>query len=189
MSNPDLEELSPLKRAIVEIRDLKARVAAAERREHEPIAVVGLGLRYPGGAHDAASFWKLLCDGVDAIREVPADRWSNDALYDSDPDTPGMVSSRWGGFLDDLDRFDARFFGISPREADSLDPQQRLLLEVAWEALEDAQIPADSVFDSNTGVFLGISNSDYMRMLLADSESIDTYTTTGNATSIAAGRL
>ena len=189
MTNPELDELSPLKRAIVEIRDLKARVAAAERREHEPIAVVGLGLRYPGGAHDAASFWELLCDGVDAIREVPADRWSNDEMYDADPDTPGTVSSRWGGFLDDLDRFDARFFGISPREAESLDPQQRLLLEVAWEALEDAQIPADSVFDSNTGVFLGISNSDYMRMLLADSDSIDTYTTTGNATSIAAGRL
>ena len=189
MSTTKLDELSPLKRAIVEIRDLRARLAAAEQRSHEPVAVVGVGLRFPGGAHDASSFWRLLRDGIDAIREVPADRWSVDALYDEDPDAPGKMTTRWGGFLDDVDRFDAGFFGISPREAESLDPQQRLVLEVAWETLEDANIAPDSLFDSDTAVFLGIANSDYMRMVLADPEHIGTYATTGNAQSIAAGRL
>lgn len=189
MSSTDLDALSPLKRAIVEIRDLKARLAAAEHASHEPIAVVGLGLRFPGGVRDAASFWELLCNGVDAITEVPADRWSVDELYDPDTDVPGRMNTRWGGFIDDIDRFDAGFFGISPREAESLDPQQRMLLEVAWEAIEDANIPAESLFESNSGVFLGIANSDYMRMLLADPQLIDTYSVTGNALSIAAGRL
>ncbi|MDO9174283.1 MAG: polyketide synthase, partial [Actinomycetota bacterium] len=189
MSTSELDALSPMKRAIIEIRDLKARLAAAEQRQHEPIAIVGIGLRFPGGADDASSYWDLLRDGVDAIREVPADRWSIDELFDDDTETPGRMNTRWGGFIDHIDRFDAGFFGISPREAESLDPQQRMLLEVAWEALEDANIPADSLFDSNAGVFLGIANSDYMRLLLADRDLIDTYTTTGNALSIAAGRL
>ncbi|MGZ4767689.1 MAG: type I polyketide synthase [Ilumatobacteraceae bacterium] len=183
------DALSPVKRAIVEIRDLKARLAAAEQREREPIAIVGFGVRLPGGVHDAASFWSLLSRGVDAISEVPADRWSAAELYDADPDAPGKMNTRWGGFLDGVDEFDNGFFGISPREAESLDPQQRLLLEVTWEALENANIPADRLFGSRAGVFLGIANSDYMRMLLADENEIDTYTTTGNALSIAAGRL
>jgi acyl transferase domain-containing protein len=189
MSNPATPELSPLKRAIVEIRDLKARLAAAEGRGREPVALVGMGLRFPGGAHDADSFWELLWTGTDAIREIPSERWDAGALYDPDPDVPGRMATRWGGFLDDIDRFDAGFFGISPREAETMDPQQRLLLEVGWEALEDAGIPTASLFGSNAGVFVGIANSDYMRLLLADSEQIDTYTTTGNALSIAAGRL
>ena len=189
MSNAELDALTPMKRAIIEIRDLKARLAAADQRSHEPIAVVGVGLRFPGGVHDLSSYWALLRDGVDAIREIPADRWSADALFDADIDAPGKMNTRWGGFIDDVDRFDAGFFGISPREAESLDPQQRLLLEVAWESLENANIPAESLFDSNAGVFLGIANSDYMRMLLADPELIDTYSTTGTAFSIAAGRL
>lgn len=183
------EALSPLKRAIVEIRDLRTQLAAARRRQHEPIAVVGMGLRYPGGAVDPESFWQLLWDGVDAITEVPPSRWSADALYDDDPDTPGKMNTRWGGFLDSIDGFDAAFFGISRREAQSMDPQQRLLLEVTWEALENSGIPVESLFGTDTGVFLGISNSDYMRLLLADRDEIDTYTTTGNALSIAAGRL
>jgi acyl transferase domain-containing protein/SAM-dependent methyltransferase len=182
-------ELSPLKRAILEIRDLKARLAAAEHRVREPIAVIGMGLRFPGGARDADGFWRLLQDGVDAIREVPAARWDAAALYDVDPDTPGRMNTQWGGFLDDIDRFDAGFFGISPREAESMDPQQRLLLEVTWEALEDAGVPPDRLFGSSAGVFVGIANSDYLRLLLADRDRIDTYTTTGNALSIAAGRI
>ena len=186
---PDLDELSPVKRAIAEIRDLRSRLAAAELSAHEPIAVVGMGMRFPGGVHDADSYWQLLSEGIDAIREVPAERWSADALYDTDPETPGRMNTRWGGFLDDVDQFDHAFFGISPREAESLDPQQRLLLEVTWEALEHASIPAERLFASRAGVFLGIANSDYMRMLLADPDLIDTYTTTGNALSIAAGRL
>lgn len=189
MTDPVVDELSPMKRAIVEIRELRARLADSEARAREPIAIVGMGLRFPGGASDPASFWRLLADGVDAIGEVPADRWDADALYADDPDTPGRMTTRWGGFLDGIDRFDAEFFGISPREADSMDPQQRLLLEVTWEALEQAGIPPDGLFGAPVGIFVGIGNSDYMRLLLADREQIDTYTTTGNALSIAAGRL
>ncbi|MCU1502351.1 MAG: hypothetical protein JWM12_1705, partial [Ilumatobacteraceae bacterium] len=151
--------------------------------------VVGIGLRFPGGAVDAESFWEVLSTGVDAIVEVPPERWSIADLYDEDPDVPGRMATRFGGFLAGIDRFDAPFFGISPREAQSMDPQQRLLLEVTWEALENAGIAVDSVFGSNTGVFLGISNNDYLRMLLADPDDIDTYTITGNALSVAAGRL
>src|SRR5262245_58949057 len=105
MSGADRDALSPLKRAIVEIRDLKARLAAADARSREPLAVVGLGLRFPGGAHDPESFWRLQWDGVDAIGPVPPERWAADALYDPDPDAPGKMTTRWGGFLDDVDGF------------------------------------------------------------------------------------
>jgi acyl transferase domain-containing protein/SAM-dependent methyltransferase len=183
------EELSPLKRAIVELRELKSKVAEAERRDHEPIALVGMGLRFPGGADDAESFWRLLWDGVDAITEVPADRWPIEQYYDPDPDSPGKMATRHGGFLDDVAAFDAPFFGISPREAETIDPQQRLLLEVTWEALENAGIPADDLFGTDAGVFVALTNSDYFRLLLSDHDEIDTYTSTGNLPSVAAGRL
>jgi len=189
MTDETTEALSPLKRALVEIRELKARLAAADDHRSDPIAIVGTGLRLPGGVTDRASYWKLLSDGIDAISEVPASRWSVDDLYDPDPDTPGRMATRWGGWLDDVDGFDAPFFGISRREAENLDPQQRLLLEVAWEALEDANVPPDSLFDTEAGMFLGISNSDYMRLLTDDPTAIDPYTITGNALSTAAGRV
>jgi acyl transferase domain-containing protein/SAM-dependent methyltransferase len=185
----DVATLSPLKRALIEIRDLKARLARAERRAGEPIAIVGMGLRLPGGANDPDSFWQLLWNGVDAITEVPAERWPIADFFDPDPDAPGKMTTRHGGFLADIDRFDPAFFGISPREAESMDPQQRLLLEVAWEALEHAGVDADSLFGTNAGVYVGMGNSDYLRLLLADHEQIDAYTTTGNALSIAAGRI
>ncbi len=184
-----LEELSPVKRAILELREMRARLDEVERRRTEPIAIVGLGLRFPGGANDPASFWQLLHDGVDAITEVPADRWDVDAYYDPDPLAPGKMSTRQGGFVVDVDQFAADFFGISPREAIRMDPQQRLLLEVAWEALERAGQSTDKLFGSQTGVFLGISNSDYLRLQLADAEEIDPYVGTGNLLSVAAGRL
>jgi acyl transferase domain-containing protein/SAM-dependent methyltransferase len=189
MSNQDADSLTPLKRAIVEIRELKGRVAEAERVAHEPIAIVGMGLRFPGGATDPESFWRLLWDGKDAITEVPPDRWPIDDFYDPDPDSPGKMATRYGGFLPDIDRFDAPFFGISRREAESIDPQQRLLLEVAWEALEHAGIAADQIFGTDAGVFMGITNTDYLRLLLADHDAIDTYTAIGNLPSVAAGRL
>ncbi|BAZ50365.1 beta-ketoacyl synthase [Nostoc sp. NIES-4103] len=152
------------------------------------IAIISIGCRFPG-AKDATAFWQLLRDGVDAISEVPADRWDINALYNSEPATPGKMSTRWGGFLDQIDQFDAHFFGIAPREAERIDPQQRLLLEVTWEALESAGQAPDKLAGSQTGVFIGISTSDYSRFQYADCDRIDAYAATGNAFSIAANRL
>src|SRR5581483_1049712 len=104
---------------------------------HEPIAIIGLGCRFPGGANDPAAFWKLLETGVDAITDVPADRWAAQTFYDPEPRKPGKTVARWGGFVEGIDRFDPHFFGLSAREASRMDPQQRMLLETAWEAIED----------------------------------------------------
>ncbi|NOZ56398.1 MAG: AMP-binding protein, partial [Calditrichaeota bacterium] len=166
-----------------------AAAAAGEASlEDEPIAVVGLSCRFPG-APNADAFWKLLREGVDAIREVPRDRWDVDELYDPDPDAPGKMITRWGGFIDDVDKFDAPFFGISPREATEMDPQQRLLLEVAWEALESAGVNPEQLRGSRTGVFVGVSSNDYSVIQHGDLERVSAYTGTGNAFSIAANRL
>src|SRR5439155_6815310 len=155
----------------------------------EPIAVIGVGCRFPGGVDGPAQYWRLLCEGRDAVTEVPADRWPVEDFVDDDPTAPGKTTTRWGGFLDGIDRFDPHFFGISPREAARMDPQQRLLAEVAWSALEDAGLSAERVAGSPTGVFIGIATSDYARLEFADADRIDAYTGTGNAFSIAANRL
>ena len=182
-------ELSPIKRAIVEIRELRAKLEAAERSANEPIAIVGLGCRFPG-ADGPDAYWRLLRDGTDAISKVPLDRWDVDAMYDPDPDAPGKIYARNGGFLDQVDRFDAAFFGISPREAISLDPQQRLLLEVAWEALEHGGIGPDSLAGAPGGVFLGLTSAEYGTLHLNGVPGdITAYVGTGNALSVAAGRL
>lgn len=155
---------------------------------NEPIAIVGIGCRFPG-ASGPREFLKLLVDGVDAIREVPADRWDSTKLYDRDPNRAGKTNSRWGGFIEQVDQFDPLFFGISPREATHMDPQQRLLLEVAWEALEDAgQVPAEWA-GSNTGVFVGITTDDYGRKQLSRRGRIGTYSATGSLLCIAANRI
>ncbi|MBV9787322.1 MAG: type I polyketide synthase, partial [Chloroflexi bacterium] len=153
----------------------------------EPIAILGLGCRFPGGASDPAAFWQLLRDGVDAIGEVPASRWDADAFYAARAATPGKTVTRWGGFLEQVDRFDAAFFGITAREATYMDPQQRLLLEVAWEALENAAQPVERLAGTAAGVFIGISGNDYGQTL--DPEQIIQYSGTGSAINIAAGRL
>jgi acyl transferase domain-containing protein len=181
MTNPE----SPLLRAYLAIERLEARLRAAEQAQNEPIAVIGLGCRFPGGANDPESYWNLLREGRDAVREIPADRWDADAFFDPDPEVPGRMYTRHAGFLDRVDGFDAGFFGISPREATSLDPQQRLLLEVSWEALENAGVPADRLVRSRTGMFIGLMSVDYSRLLTAS----DAYTATGNDFSFAAGRL
>src|SRR5579863_486499 len=154
----------------------------------EAIAIIGIGCRFPG-AKDARAFWNLLRNGVDAIREVPPERFNLHDFFDPDPAAPGKMVTRWGGFIERVDQFDAHFFGISPREAARMDPQQRLLLEVAWEALEDAGQVRERLAGTSTGVFIGISNNDYGRIQFDDPDRIDAYAGTGNALSIAANRL
>jgi malonyl CoA-acyl carrier protein transacylase len=189
MKAPDRrEDLSPLKQAFLVIEEMEAKLDAAEALRRAPIAIVGIGCRFPG-AENPEAFQELLSQGADAVREVPTDRWDIDAWFDPDPDTPGKMSTRWGGFLDSVDRFDADFFGISRREAIRMEPQQRLLLEVAWEAIENAGFAPDRIGTRGpVGVFVGISTNDYARRLLAP-EEIDAYIGTGNAFSVAAGRL
>ncbi len=189
MTESRQDGLTPVKRALLEIRELRARLAHAESGGREPIAVVGIGCRFPGGANDPASYWQLLCEGRDAIGPVPSDRWDQAAYYHPDPDHPGTMTMREGGFLDGVDLFDAEMFGISPREAATMDPQQRLALEVAWAALEDASIPPDALRGTQTGVFLGVGNSDYWRMVFADRLSLDAYGASGNSYAVAAGRI
>jgi acyl transferase domain-containing protein len=178
-----------IKRALALLSEMEARLNAAEQKRREPIAIVGVGCRFPGGADDADAYFKLLSDGVDAITTVPEGRWDVDAYYDPDPSIPGKVGTRWGGFLERVDAFDAAFFNVSPREAACMDPQQRIVLEVAWEALESAGLPEERLAASATGIFVGICGSDYSRARFTDEATIDAYTSTGNALSIVASRL
>jgi acyl transferase domain-containing protein/glutamate-1-semialdehyde aminotransferase/acyl-CoA synthetase (AMP-forming)/AMP-acid ligase II/surfactin synthase thioesterase subunit len=167
---------------------LPAPVPQNAARE-EPIALIGLGCRFPG-APDPESLWRLLHEGREAIREVPSERWEVDALYSKTP-APGKMYTRAGGFLDGVDQFDPEPFGISAPEARSLDPQQRFLLEVTWEALENAGVAPDSLAGSRTGVFVGISGQDYtlMHVLSGSTSRGDAYSGTGSTLSTAAGRL
>lgn len=182
-------ELPAVKQALLELRRLRAELEAAEQARREKIAIVGIGLRFPGGAVDVSSFWQQLVDGTDAISEIPPERWDVDAFYDPDPLVPGKMTARHGGFLDGIDRFDTEFFSIAPREAINTDPQQRLLLEVAWEALENAAQDPSQLHGSRTGVFVAISNSDYGRLLVRDTESIEAYAGAGGSYAVAAGRI
>lgn len=160
--------------------------------ELEPIAIIGIGCRLPGGANDADSFWNLLCNSVDAISEVPAERYKVDAFYDPNQKKPFTTVSRWGGFINQrIDEFDANFFGISPREASSLDPLQRWLLEVSWEALEDGgQVPL-KLAGLPVGVFIGAFTLDYniMQFNGSNRELIEPYTGTGSSATILSARL
>ncbi len=184
------EELSPLKRAYLALEKAQARLEAFEGARHEGIAVVGMSCRFPGGVNNPSDYWNLLAEGRDAIVEVPPNRWDVDELFDPNPDAPGKVASRFGGFLDNVDRFDAALFGIAPREAESLDPQQRLLLEVAHEALEDGAAAGDGLSGSATGVFVGLANGDYYCLLTGNGRGrIDAYTGTGTSPNSAAGRV
>jgi acyl transferase domain-containing protein/acyl carrier protein len=153
----------------------------------EPIAIVGMACRLPGGAETPEAYWRLLEDGVDAIEPFPP-RWDVDELYDPDPDAPGKCYAREGGFLQDLARFDADFFGISPREALSMDPQQRLLLEVSWEALERAGLLPEELRGSATGVYVGSQMSEY-GVESWSLEGLNGYTSTGQFSSVNSGRV
>ncbi|VFN01602.1 MAG: polyketide synthase 12/epothilone polyketide synthase D, partial [Candidatus Kentron sp. G] len=160
-----------------------------EHSPTEPIAIIGMGCRFPG-ADNPEGYWQLLQDGVDAIGEVPRERWDIDAWFDPDPTVPGKTYVRRGGFLSGIDRFDPQFFGISPREATDMDPQQRLLLEVSWEALENAGLAPHELMDRTVGVFIGVSQMEYGSMMLSGHpEDITPYTGTGAGLSFTAGRL
>ena len=155
----------------------------------EPIAIIGIGCRLPG-ANNPEDFWSLLRDGVDAVTEVPAERWDVDAFYDPDSQVPGKMNTRWGGFIEQgAAQFDAQFFGIPPREAERMDPQHRLVLEVAWESLEDAAIAPQSLSGTPTGVFLGISHSDYDRLIYRGYTRLSAFHGTGTYHCIAANRI
>ncbi|MBI5722127.1 MAG: SDR family NAD(P)-dependent oxidoreductase [Burkholderiales bacterium] len=179
-----------LHNALAAIDRLQARLDAAEAAAHEPIAIVGMACRLPGGVVDIAGYWKVLSEGLDMVGEIPADRWDVDAFYDPNPEAPGKSRTKAGGFLQDIAGFEPTFFGISPREARALDPQQRLLLEVTWEALEDAGIAPDSLDSTRTGVFVGITGTDYSnRIDVEDPARSDIYLATGTALNAAAGRV
>ena len=154
-----------------------------------PVAIVGIGCRFPGGVADAASFWRLMSEGRDAITEIPSDRIDVARYFDPRAATPGRMMTRWGGFLQHIDEFDAGFFGMSPREAERLDPQQRLLLETAWEAFEDAGLDVNRLDGTPTGVFVGQWLSDFEARLFVDPEAVDFYMTTGSGRYAASGRL
>ena len=179
--------------ALRKIDDLTARLAVAEAGDVEPIAVVGMGCRLPGGVDGPAALWQLLCAEGSGIVRVPADRWDADALFSSDHSVAGTICCREGGFLTSWQpaEFDAEFFGISPREADAMDPQQRLLMEVAWEALEHAGITREAIRGTQTGIFVGLTTNDYT-LVAADQlnwREADPYISFGNAPNFAAGRL
>ena len=163
--------------------------AKSNNLKSEPIAVVGMGCRFPG-AENPQAFWNLLRNGNSAIAPVPEDRWDVDAYYDPEPGTPGKMYTRYGGFIKSVDRFDPEFFGISPREAERIDPQQRLLLEVVWEALENAGIAPSKLSGTQTGVFIGCGNYDYGLLLFRrDASNINAYDGTGGTIGITANRL
>jgi len=183
--------MTPLQRAFLALESARARIAELEAVRADPIAVIGLGCRTPGGGDDPDSLWQLLRDGVDATSPLPADRWDVDGFYNEDPEIPGHIASRRGGFLSQIDGFDPLFFGITRREAQGMDPQQRLLLEVCWEALEHAGQPPDRLSRSATGVYVGLAASDYayMQLQTLDRELLDSHFASGIAHSVASGRI
>jgi len=185
------QDTNALRRALAAIQDLRARLEVAEHASHEPIAIVGLGCRMPGSAVDPEAFWDMLRRGETAIGEVPAERWDVDQFYDPDPDRPGKMYVRHGGYMRDIDRFDPRFFEISPREARSMDPQHRLLLEVSWEALERAAINPLTLKGRGVGVFIGMpGTADYSILMLgSETGKGNPFAASGTSASIAAGRV
>uniref|UniRef100_UPI0035CA2645 type I polyketide synthase n=1 Tax=uncultured Nostoc sp. TaxID=340711 RepID=UPI0035CA2645 len=178
------------KEALVKLRETKAKLTELEQAQTEPLAIIGMSCRLPGGSNSPEEFWQHLRSGADLVSEVPLSRWDIQAFYDPNPGTPGKIYTRQGAFLNlPIDRFDAHFFAISPREANFLDPQQRLLLEVCWESLECAGVPSKSLLGSKTGVFVGLMNLEYPTIAFPNYEAINAHSASGSAPSTAAGRI
>ncbi|HAO11479.1 MAG TPA: non-ribosomal peptide synthetase, partial [Planktothrix sp. UBA8407] len=188
VQNTDYKKL--IATTLTKMEVMQARITELETRQKEPIAVVGMGCRFPGGITSPEEYWNYCQAGLDAITEVPKSRWDSSKFYTKEP-TIGKINTHYGGFLQqDITEFDARFFSISSREATSMDPQQRLLLEVTWEALENANLPPNNLADHTVGVFVGITSVDNAITVYNSSyDQIDSFFGTGNALSAAAGRL
>jgi acyl transferase domain-containing protein/acyl carrier protein len=191
MSDTVNNQVPQLKQALLALKEMRSKLEAEKYARTEPIAVIGMGCRFPGGAIDPETFWQILRDGVDTATDIPADRWDIDAYYHQDPETQGKIYARQGYFLSEVDKFDAQFFSITPREAITLDPQQRLLLEVSWEALENAGQPPHKLRNTQTAVYMGVMHSDYSRRLtaLGNADYLNAYYGTGNGLSFLSGRL
>ena len=177
--------------ALAALRKMRAKLEALERRRCEPLAIIGIGCRIPGGVTDPEGYWDLLQNGRHAVRKVPPDRWDPDKYFDPDPKAPGKTYTCWGGFIDGIDQFDAPFFGIAPTEARRMSPPQRLFLEVSWEALEAAGISPRSLSGTRTGVFVGATTNDYLQLQtkVQSEEDIDAYVATNNTLNVIAGRV
>ena len=184
------QKLSNEQRLLLKLKQATAKIKEIKAASTEPIAIIGMGCRFPGGASSPEAFWDIFHNGVDTITEVPKDRWHLDDYYDPDPDTPGKMYSRCGGFIEQVKEFDANFFGISPKETTHLDPQHRLLLEVSWEALEHSGKNPQQLKGSQTGVFIGLCTNDYSHRIFSQGlEKIDAYISSGNSHSTASGRI